>query len=72
MPTPSEIAAYLDTLADLRDTSAAPQRDTYTVAIGQLLRHRLITEEQWRQALRHGDPLSRARSATNRLGEIEV
>jgi hypothetical protein len=46
-----ELAAYVERLADLRSRVADPQRDTYTVALGQLHAVGLIDEATWREAL---------------------
>lgn len=46
-----QIENYVRTIETLRQGAADPQRDAYTVALGQLVAKGLITEDRYRSAL---------------------
>lgn len=47
----SPIMQYVDRIAELRRGAAAPQRQAYTVALGQLNALGLIDDATWREAI---------------------
>lgn len=47
------VVRYLRTLKLLRSNAADPARDAYTVAIGQLAAHKLISGDEWQDAMNY-------------------
>ncbi len=47
----TDLAEYVERIAELRRRAGNAQRDAYTVALGQLYNLGLIEYETWREAL---------------------
>lgn len=47
----NDFDAYADRIAALRTRAADPQRDAYTVSLGQLAQLGCISEETWRECI---------------------